>query len=103
MDIQNIEGIKGYPSLLNNQEPDTIKAKRGKPTNPLSVREKVEISDISAALQKKLADNGDIMEIDLEKVNKMRKLIDSGLYNVDAKKLAQKLLQNPVLKDILLG
>ena len=84
MNIKSVNSnfvISNYTKSVNN-----IKTQK-----PIEKVDKVEISSIGKQLSN-ISQNVE-KDVNIDKVNKLKKMIENGTYNIDSKELAKKILE----------
>jgi negative regulator of flagellin synthesis FlgM len=84
MNIKSVNSnfaINNYTKSVNN-----IKTQK-----PVEKADKVEISSIGKHLSS-ISKNAD-KDVNIDKVNKIKSMIENGTYNIDSKELAKKILE----------
>lgn len=99
MKISN-PNVSGALKGINQSSSKEVRLDAGKPTKGSKKSEnlgdsvKVNLSEKAKNIQKVKESIGDINQVDEAKVAKFRDLIDSGKYEVDAGKVADKLVDD---------
>jgi negative regulator of flagellin synthesis FlgM len=88
-----INGFENRPVQVGGDRPLDRGGAARQPDKPAETSSNVQLTDSAlrlAALERALAD---VPEIDMQRVAELRDAIESGSYAVDARKLADKLLE----------
>ena len=99
-DENHIIDMKAYIQKINANEKGELKAQNRTAQAP-SEEEKVEISSKARDIQKVKNILDDLPDVRMEKVDKIKRSLENGTYNVQGEKVAQKMVRESLLDEIL--
>ena len=99
-DKDHIIDMKAYIQKINANEKGEVKARTPGVQSP-SEEEKVELSSKARDIQKvkNILDN--LPDVRMEKVDKIKNSLENGTYNIKGDKVAQKMVRESLLDEIL--
>lgn len=99
MEINGNQGI-GIDAYVNQvQDKNTIGTSDNKPENSVKKADTVVISDAAKRVQEARNQLNDIPDVREEKVAQLRNQIQNGTYQIDADKIAGKMIKEGLLND----
>ena len=101
MEINGNQGI-GIDAYVNQvQDKNKIESPEDKPENSVKKSDTVVISDAAKKVQEARSQLIDIPDVREEKVSELRNQIQNGTYQIDADKIAGKMIKEGLLNDAL--
>lgn len=101
MEINGNQGI-GIDAYVNQvQDKNKIGTPEDKPENSVNKSDTVVISDAAKRVQEARSQLNDIPDVREEKVTELRNQIQNGTYQIDADKIAGKMIKEGLLNDTL--
>ena len=101
MEINGNQGI-GIDAYVNQvQDKNKIGSPEDKPENSVKKSDTVVISDAAKKVQEARSQLIDIPDVREEKVSELRNQIQNGTYQIDADKIAGKMIKEGLLNDAL--
>lgn len=95
--------VNAYLRTLNTpaQPSDTASGGGNAPTTSTPTEETVVISEAARAIQGASGSMTDMEEVRTEKVEALKSQVESGTYQVDPQKVAEKMIRESLLNDLL--
>ena len=101
MEINGNQGI-GIDAYVNQvQDKNKVGTPDNKPENSVKKSDTVVISDAAKRVQEARNQLNDIPDVREEKVTELRNQIQNGTYQIDADKVAGKMIKEGLLNDAL--
>ncbi len=101
MEINGNQGI-GIDAYVNQvQDKNKVGTSDDKPENSVKKSDTVVISDAAKRVQEARSQLNDIPDVREEKVSELRNQIQNGTYQIDADKIADKMIREGLLNDAL--
>ena len=101
MEINGNQGI-GIDAYVNQvQDKNKVGTPDRKPENSVNKSDTVVISDAAKRVQEARNQLNDIPDVREEKVTELRNQIQNGTYQIDADKIAGKMIKEGLLNDAL--
>ena len=101
MEIEKSQGIQINAYVNQVQDKNKVDSSNDKPEKSAVKADTVVISDAAKRIQEAKIQLDDIPDVREDKVAQLKKQIESGTYEVNAEKTADKLIKEHLINDIL--
>ena len=101
MEIEKNQGIQIDTYVNQVHDKNKISASKDKPENSAVKTDTVVISDAAKRIQEAKMQLDEIPDVREDKVAQLKKQIESGTYEINAEKIADKLIKEHLTNDVL--
>jgi negative regulator of flagellin synthesis FlgM len=101
MEIERNQGIQIDAYVNQVQDKNKIDASKDKPEKSAMKTDTVVISDAAKRIQEAKKQLDEIPDVREDKVEQLKKQIENGTYEINAEKIAGKLIKEHLINDVL--